>query len=141
MKTPIVFKVDDSFYHNTIFFICDCAHDKITDALHPDFQMEGLSATVRDSGKFFPLESKEDKGVTGYLIWLEKRPRSIEQRCFGHEIEHLVIHAFGDSGLGIPINHDTSEAFTYYVDYITANIIRQLKKAVAEQKKPKKVKK
>jgi hypothetical protein len=69
--------------------------------------------------------SQQDKGIIHhYLIFENFRNSPAGIALLSHEIFHLVCAIFRD--IGMKFSEDSEEAFTYYLQYLTENILNKL---------------
>ncbi len=67
-------------------------------------------------------------GVKSGLLWFPEVPRVPGPRTasiVAHEAAHAALHCFGASGIAAP-NHQESEAFCYYLDFLVEEIWKAL---------------
>jgi len=74
-------------------------------------------------GAYFRTHKKKYGFIVDVICVVHRRKTEwTDHQMLAHEVNHFVIHVL--EFLGVPINNDASEAFTYYADFTTRRILR-----------------
>ena len=128
-------KIEDKIYNREIYFIFDCEFKEYEEYTIKNYGLERESESA-PSARFDKIINK-DKGYCHYYIWIEKFDwRIYEYALLTHEINHLVFEAMRD--IGMEFCKESEEAYTYYMQKITTNILLAIDKHNESEKKKKK---
>jgi len=130
-----VLKIKDSMYHREIYFVFNCKfieYEKYTNKKYGLKRKKENAPSAR-----FDKIVNEEKGQCHYYIWREKFEwRIFEYAILTHEINHLVFEAMKD--IGIKFCEESEEAYTYYMQRITTDILLKIDQCNKRIKKRKK---
>ena len=123
-------------YHRDIYFVTECNSKEFCEYTEKKYDIEKEENPGSDA-KFLKIYNKS-KGLCHYYIWVEKFEwRISEYAILTHEINHLVFRAMKD--IGMEFCDGSEEAYTYYIQRITTDILIKIDQY--EKIKKKKIKK
>ena len=126
------FFVEDPIYNIVLYFVIG-SHQYFMNQANKVF---GLPFAERDSdGELSILHMQNADGETtkAFVLWINNDDLTTMQSILVHELGHFVISAF--EYIGIKIDPQNQEPFTYYYQMIFDNIMKTLNKKTASRKK------
>lgn len=126
------FFVEDPIYHMTLYFVFG-SHKYFMEQVHKVF---GLPPTKRENdGELAIINAELPDGseTKAFILWIPNDDIDSISVTLIHELSHFVISAF--QFIGIIIDPENQEPFTYYIQMIYSNIMDKLNKKTASRKK------